>query len=440
MSLAKKGLSDSKYYLIANVGNKALAFLIIPILAKTVGVEQFAIYDIFLITSGIINIVIILGIDSGIAILLAESKNNDTLLSFFYLSTLLISTAILFFISIILMVILSYTDKFFLLNREVWGYIVLYELFVMINYHTFNFLRWRERAKEASFVTLFSYMLGMLVGLYFLYMVEPTVESYLQGLVIGLFLGALISLYISRAYILNFKVIDNAKQLLKELFKLSLPFVPSYLANSFVQMADRVVILALFGQHELGLYALVSKLANIPQILLGTVTGGFMPVMLGNYSTPKGQHLIKNFFHIYLLLIPVAFLIAYPLSDMAIEFFGGAEYAEGSYLLPMMLVSILFINTTQANGFGYLIERKTHYIIYISFLAVAVNYMASFIFGYYLGLWGVILGTLVTGIFITYLYTYYSEKFYRFNYSFSLITVITIVSLILVIFNGKGAV
>ena len=440
MSLVKKGLSDSRYYLIANIGNKALAFLIIPILAKTVGVEQFAIYDIFLIVSGIINIIIILGIDSGISILLAESKNDDIVLSFFYVSTLLISTSILFIVSVILMLIFNYTDKLFLLNGEIWSYVVLYELFTIISYHTFNFLRWRERAKEASFVTLFSYMLGMLVGLYFLYMVESTIESYLRGLVIGLFLGSIISLYISRAYIFKFKIIENAKALLKELFALSLPFVPSYLSNSFVQMADRVVILALFGQHELGLYALISKLANIPQILLGTVTGGFMPVMLGNYSTSKGQHLIKNFFHTYLLLIPIAFLIAYPLSDTAVELFAGSEYAEGSYLLPMMLVSILFINSTQANGFGYLIERKTHYIVYISFLAVAVNYMASFIFGYYLGLWGVILGTVVTGIFITYLYTYYSEKLYRFNYSFSLITVITILSLILVIFSAKGAV
>lgn len=337
------------------------------------------------------------------------------------------------------MVTLSYTDKLFLLDREIWSYIILYELFIMINYHTFNFLRWRERAKEASFVTLFSYMLGMLVGLYFLYMVESTVESYLQGLVIGLFLGTLISLYISREYILKFKIINNAKVLLKELFTLSLPFVPSYLGNSFVQMADRVVILALFGQHELGLYALISKLANIPQILLGTVTGGFMPVMLGNYSTPKGQHLIKNFFHIYLLLIPIAFLIAYPLSDMAVELFAGSEYVEGSYLLPMMLVSILFINSTQANGFGYLIERKTQYIVYISFLAVVVNYIASFIFGYFVGLWGVILGTVVTGIFITYLYTYYSEKLYRFNYNFSFVTLISVLSLSLVIFSGKGA-
>jgi len=273
MSLVKNGLSDSKYYLIANIGNKALAFLIIPILAKTIGVEQFAIYDLFLIISGIINIIIVLGMDSGISILLAESKDNDNRLSFLYVSTLLISISILFFLSLILGIIFIYIDELFLLNREIWIYIILYELFTIISYHTFNFLRWRERAKHASFVTLFSYISGMLIGVYFLYL-KGSIESYLQGLVVGLFLGSLVSLYVSREFIFRFKVLANSKELLKELLKLSLPFVPTYLGNRLIFMADRVVILMLFGQHELGLYALVAKLANIPQFIINTVTGG----------------------------------------------------------------------------------------------------------------------------------------------------------------------
>lgn len=437
MSLVKKGLNDSKYYLIANIGNKALAFLIIPILATTVGVEQFAIYDLFLIISGIINIIILLGIDSGISILLAESKDDDNALSFLYVSTLAISLSILLFLALLLGIIFLYIDELFLLNREIWMYIILYELFTIISYHTFNFLRWRERAKQASFVTLFSYISGMLIGVYFLYL-EGSVESYLQGLVMGLFLGSLVSLYVSRDFIFGFKVVDNAKELLKELLKLSLPFVPTYLGNSLIFMADRVVILMLFGQYELGLYALVAKLANIPQIIMNTVTGGFLPVMLRNYETLKGKKLIRNFFHLYLILIPIAFFILYPISDIAVELFAGSAYVEGAYLLPMILVSLLFTYSGQANGFGYLIKRKTHHIIYIALLSVPLNYLFSLLFGYWIGLEGIILGTLVVGILKTYVYTLYSEKLYSFDYSFKLMTFISILSLVLVIFSGKG--
>ena len=70
--LLKKGLSDSGYYTLANIGSKALGLLIIPILARSVSVEEFANYDLFLIISAFLQIFVILGIDSGIAILMEE--------------------------------------------------------------------------------------------------------------------------------------------------------------------------------------------------------------------------------------------------------------------------------------------------------------------------------------------------------------------------------
>ena len=439
MSLTKRGLSDSAYYLIANIGYKVLAFLIIPILAKSVGVKEFATYDLFLVVSSFIDIVIVLGIDSGVAILLAESNEDDEKLSFYYLSTLIISSFILFIVALIVMIIFIFVDNLFLLSGKIWVYIILYVLFNMITYHTFNFLKWRARAKEASFITLFSYVIGMLSGIAFLYF-NSNIESYLQGLVVGLSVGSIISLYISKEYIFGFKLLKDYKERLKELFAISLPFVPSYLGNSLIQMADRVVILMLFSKYELGLYAIIIKLAMIPQVLIGTVAGGFTPVMLTNYEKEDGRKLIKNFYHIYLILIPVIFFIGYFVSDFAVKLFGGEEYLKAAYLLPLALASILFVQSTQANGFGYVIKRKTHYIMYITFLTVALNYLLSLIFGYIMGLAGVIFGTLIAGVIRTVLFTHYSEILYSFNYSMRLIFFISSITVALSIYSVKGSI
>ncbi len=437
MSLLKKGFGDSFYYLIANIGYKVLAFLIIPILAKSVSVEEFATYDLFLVMSSFIDIIIVLGVDSGIAILLAEANEDKERLSFYYLSTLIISTTMVAIVSIILTIIFLFRDNLFLLDAKIWKYIIFYVLFNMITYHTFNFLRWRAKAKEASFITLFSYIAGMLTGLLFLYL-HKDIESYLKGLVIGLFFGATLSLYFSREYIFGFKLLKDYKERLKELFKISLPYVPNYLGNTLMQMADRVVILMLFTKYELGLYAIVIKLAMIPQVLIGTTIGGFTPVMLKNYKSSDGANLIRNFYHIYLLVIPLLFIIAYFLSTFAVDIFAGKNYIEAAYLLPIAIASILFVQSTEANGFGYVINRKTHYIMYITFLTVALNYILSLFFGYIIGLAGVILGTLVAGIIRTYIFTYYSEKLYRFNYNFKLIIAISILVIFLSIIVIKG--
>ncbi len=432
MSLVKKGLSDSRYYLIANLGNKLLAFLIIPILAKSISVKEFATYDLFLIITSFLNIFVILGIDSGIGILLSESKNSNQQISFLYLSSLIISFTVISIINIILTLIFSYRSELFLLNREIWLYISFYVLFYMISYHTFSFLRWIEKAKEASFITLFSYILGMVLGVSFLYF-RGGIESYIQGLVMGVFLGSMVSLFVAREYILNFKIVDNAKELLKELFILSLPYIPNSLGNSLMQFIDRFVILMLFGKYELGLYAVIMKLAKIPKIVIDTLSGGFFPIMFKNYKSKKGKKLIRDFFHIYLISIPIFFFIVYFIDDSIVELFAGSKYRDVAYMLPMALVSILFMGGTKLNGLGYSIKRKTHHILYITFLSIVLNYLFSLLFGYLIGLEGIIIGTLTAGIVKIYLYTLYSEKLYSFGYSFRLIVSISILSFILVL-------
>jgi len=414
--LLKKGLLDSNYYMIANIGNRAIGFLVIPILARSVSVEEFANYDLFLLITGFLHILVTLGTDSGIAILIAENKKDIDKLSFYYVITIVISLLFLTLLFLSINVVFLFKDTFFTFDRFFWLLIVGYTFFSIINYHTFNFLRWQTEAKKAAIINLFSYISGVLIGVGFIYQ-NNSIINYLYGLIIGAFLGTLFSLYISKDLIKNFKIIDNAKDSLKELFKLSLPFIPNYIGNNLMQITDRIVILMLFGKYELGIYAVIMRFAQIPQFLSSIITGGFLPVMYNNYKTEDGVKLIKNFFHIYLLFIPILFIVFYLIDDLVIIMFGGNEYVKYAYLLPMALVSILFVNATQCSGFGYTIKRKTHYIMYITFFSVAVNFILSIAFGYWVGLAGIFLGTLLAGIVRTYMHISLSEKLYKFGYS-----------------------
>ena len=430
----KKGLVDSNYYMIANIGSKAVGFLVIPILARSVSVKEFANYDLFLLIAGFLHILVTLGTDSGIAILMAENKDNNERLSFFYLSVISISLISLLIVMIFINTIFFMKDTLFTLDQFFWLLIGAYTFFSIINYHTFNFLRWQTEAKKAAFINLFSYISGVIIGIGLLYQ-NNSIQNYLYGLVMGGFLGTLFSLYLSKDLLRNFKIINGAKDSLKELFKLSLPFVPNYIGNNLMQMADRVVILMLFGKYELGLYAVIMRLAQIPQFLSSTITGGFLPVMYNNYKTEDGAKLIRHFFHTYLLFIPIVFVLFYFIDNWAVVMFGGKNYISYAYLLPMALVSILFVNATQGTGFGYTIKRKTHYIMYITFFSVVVNFVLSIVFGYWVGLAGVFLGTLLAGIVRTYIHIDLSEKLYKFDYNMLYFFIISLITVCLSLFS-----
>lgn len=428
--LIKKGFSSSKYYLIANIGTKFLGFLVIPIIAHKVSVEQFAEYDLFLIVSLFIQVLVTLGIDSGLGIFISEKKDDKDMLSFFYVITQLISILCLLFIMFCVITFFKLTsaDKLFLLDLNFWYLIGLYTLLLVINYHTFNFFRWIEKAKEAAFINLLSYVFGIVIGLIFLLYYKQIIY-YLIGLTIGTFFGALFSLYISRSYIISFRIIPNAKNIVKELLFVSLPFLPNYIANKLMQMADRMIIILLFGKYELGIYAIFMRLAMIPQFLAGTITGGFLPVMYNNFKTNFGEKLIRLFFNTYIIAIPIIFIITSLISENLILLFAGDKYLDLSYLLPISITAILFINGTQGIGFGFMIKKKTKLIVYITLLGLVFNFLFSFVFGFIYGLPGIIIGTLLAGVLRTFVHIYYSEKLYSFNYNIKLFFFISLISI-----------
>ena len=74
------------------------------------------------------------------------------------------------------------------------------------------------------------------------------------GMVIGSLFGSIMSLFISKKYI-SFKIIKDGELILKDLLKLSIPFIPAYLSNYFSAFCDRFIILFLIGDiYLIGLY------------------------------------------------------------------------------------------------------------------------------------------------------------------------------------------
>jgi O-antigen/teichoic acid export membrane protein len=430
----RQGLSDSKYYALANIGTKFITLFITPFIARIFSVEEFAVFDIFFMVNNFLILFLILGIDSGIAILISESKSDGDKLSFLYIISLISSFTLLLFIGIIFYFLFYFYDNIFLLNYNIWIMVFSYAGFKIINATTFNILRWMNRAKIAALINFVSASVGTILGFIFVYFGSTTVETYLLGVVMGVGIGSLFSLYISKELIFNFKIIDNSKAIIIDLFRLSLPFVPNSLGNVLMQMADRLVIVTFLGVTELGYYAILLRVVNIPVMIVRMITSGFLPVMFKNYSTQDGAAFIKKVFHIYFWGILFAIILIFLVKEEIIWLIAGDKYLNAAYLLPLSMASALIISSTGISGFGYSIKRKTEQIMYITFFTLFINFIISILFGLIFGLVGVIIGTLIAGVVRVLLYVYYSEKLYSFDYNYRFIVgMIIFISLIAIL-------
>lgn len=417
MALLKKSLKDTLYYSLATAGSKVGSFLLIPLINSVLSVESFGEYDLFLISAAFITLIIGLGIDSGIAIIISENIKKQKSIKFLFTYSLTISLGLLYCLAFIGFLFNMYL-KFIELN--VYMLLILYVNFTYITHFVFNFIRWIENTKLAALISFYSSILSILIGVLFLYLINKSIESLFLGMVIGSLFGSIMSLFISRKYI-SFKIIKKGELILKDLLKLSIPFVPTYLSNYFSAFCDRFIILFLIGDiYLIGLYALFYRISQIGGLAVNLITKGFLPVMYNNYKTSEGKILIKKMFNYFnLLLIPILILI-YFFSDFFIKILGGknySEFLEYSYLLPSIFMSTLITSGMAMNGLGFTIRRKTQYIAIISISGLVLNFIISLIFVPLYGFSIVVTSTLISSIFIACTYSIISERLFKFNYN-----------------------
>ncbi len=440
-SLFKKSIGDTFYYFLGTSGIKLVSFLIIPFINSIFSVEDFGKYDLFLISVTFITFLIGLGLDSGFAIQIADNKNNSGLLADLFTKSLIIS--LLFsLLAFGIAILLNFYFVFFS-NEEV-VLLFLFVIFSHISSSVFNFLRWLGLSRKASFINFFSSTIGLLLAFFFVsYVEDKNIIYFFYGMVIGASIGASFSIYSVRKYIV-FTTFKRNKVELINLLKVSIPFVPTYLANYFVVYSDRFIIILLIGDIKfIGLYALFYRIAQIINVAFSIVTKGFLPVMYNNYKTIEGRRFSRKVYHYLLMSLLPIYLISFLCKDFVISLLGSKNqkfYLEYDYLLPITISSVLAFSLMSVNGFGFTIMKKTLRITYITVGGILLNIILSLVFFNTMHFSAIIFSTLISSIMTTVLYTYYSEKLYKFNYNFKLISLTFILliksSVFLIILNN----
>jgi len=438
--LIRKAIVDTNYYMLAQVGSKLLGLLIIPFFVRILSITEFAHYDIFLMLSSLITTVVVLGVDSGIAIMIADHKDNQKLINFLFTYSLLFSTAMALTAWGLAVIIFPFIPKIAPILAYI-NFLFLYVIFNLVSYQVFNFIRWIGNAGIASVIGFVSYAIGVIFGFLLIYFkTNPVLADYLVGIVLGNFLGALASIIFSFKHF-SFRWVSAYKVYLKELMKVSLPYVPNYLSNNVMMMTDRLVVVSLLGETSLGVYALANRFAQIPNFGFNIITRGFQPVMYLNYKEESGKSLIKKVYeNCHYAFIP-ALIVMFFLAGPIVSIFGGERYVEAVPLIPVITMSTLIYGIMGLNGMGYSIARKTYLLTLISLISIVLNVLFNYFLGARFGISGIAIGSLTVACIVSLMYTYLSEKLFSFNLNIKLASSIyfAIIVLSAIIFYTQNA-
>lgn len=406
-----KLFKDTAIYSAINILDKAIPFLIMPILSRVFSKEEMGYYSLYQVTFHVLIPILTLCIDYPVVVSYYRMA-KQMFTRYFSTSFFLVLSLYVIFVSIAF--ILSDTlSKLFGLEEK-WLFITY--LIVLLNY--INQLRlnmWRITKKPVSYGS-FSIPLVLIkniLGLVFIFCFHCGWEGIILGHLIGHFVFCFLALFylVKDGYLKRTFETGQIRDLLKTGIPVSVHQLSAWLSTSL----NRFVINSILGAVATGSFGIGSTFGTIITVLEDACNKAYAPYLyekLAKYDEKQAYSIVK------LIRIYYVFFISLGLIISLIGYFGvgllfGEKYIDTrSFIVPVALASVINgLYKVHVNIIFY--TKKTYIVARNTIICAIINISIC----YYMVLWYGILGAAYASIIVQMvLYTltlYYSNKQYK---------------------------
>ncbi len=377
---------------------KALPFVTLPIITKMLpDARAYGIADMFNLINTFGTAIAVLGMYDAIFREFFEDKENmeyQKKVTSTGLGIVMFSSLIIF----ILIVSLSNSFSLMLFKTVEYRNLINLSAFAVVIGALSSILASPTRMRNQRKIYLLTGIGFPLIGFICTYTLITKGYTY-KAIVYSNVLMGVISLLVF--YCLNrkdfsFKYFD--KKIARELFKIGLPLLPTFLIYWIFNSMDRIMINRILGSTELGIYSVGSKVASVSQLIYTAFAGGWSYFAFSTMKDKDQVELNSKVFEYLGIISFLAFIIAQPFIKPVFNMFFSGQYRRGSEVFSYLFLSPLILMLFQIVGNQVIVIKKT----YLSTVSLIAGAILNIVLNYFLiikyGIKGAALSTLLSYI------------------------------------------
>lgn len=410
---------ETAIYGISTILSRFLNFLLVPFFTNIFTQAEYGIITNVYAYIAFLNIIYLYGMDSAYLKFAASRESGSEKETFSTaFNSVFITSLLLSIVLIILNEPLSYLFGISKEQKEIVLFVSGILFFDSISNVIFARLRFHNKALKFAGLKTLNIIFNVSMNVYLIYFLKFRAE----GVFIANFSASLLTFIFLFPDLLKVYSLSINKNLLNDLLKFGLPFVPAGFAAIITQVIDRPIMLALTDASTVGIYQANYKLGIFMMLYVSMFQYAWQPFYLKKSTQENAKELFAKVFTFFTLFGSLIFLVLSIFIDdiIKIKIFGfyliGKDFWSGLHIVPVVLMGYLF------NGFyfnfvaGLQIEKKTKYMPLVSSLGAIVNIVANFLLIPLMGMLGAAYATLLA-YFSMAVYQYFlSQKFYKIDY------------------------
>jgi O-antigen/teichoic acid export membrane protein len=390
-------------------------FLVLPIITKQLGAENYGIWTQLMVSMGLICPVAILNLPWALIRFLAGEKDKKEIRDGVWSvsTTVLALSAVL---SLFLILFSGPVSRFFGSPPIFIWFLAAIIIFEFLNQTFYNIFRAFQQIKKYCFFAIFQ-KLGE-TGL----IISAIVLKYgLTGVFVAALASRIIIFLIMGFFIVKEIGLKTPHFLrMKEYLKFSLPTVPDSFSMWAVQSSDRYLVGFFLGAAFVGYYSSAYTIGLFVINFLVSPFSFLLPALLSKLYDEKKMDNVRTYLRYSLkyflaIAIPSVFGLTV-LSRQILTIVTTVKFAEIGYtVMPIIAISMLFMgsNAIIAQIIGLI--KKTKVSAVISMVAALLNFLLNLIFIPKFGIIGAAITTLIAYAFIFFAIWIYSFRYFKFQ-------------------------
>jgi len=386
-----------------------IGFVSSMLLSRFRSLTEYGTYSQMLMAVSLVSTLFMLGLPNSLNYFLGKAKSDDEksgFLSVYYT----LSTVLSFLVGLILVVSIPLLESYFKndLIRTFWYFLATHPWTKVIMSGTENLL---IAYNKSNMLMLYKVLnsISLLAIILFIQLIGGTFVQYmLLFLSVECFFTVWTYVFAKKyAKKLHFSL---NKQLIKSIFKFSLPIGLASMIGTINIELDKLVITSMFSTEELAIYTNASK--ELPVSIIATsITAVLLPQVVKLMHNDKKEEAVKLWKSATTISFAIISFIAFACFVFApevIEVMYSAKYLPGVAVFRVYSM-VLFCRCTY---FGLMLNAtgKTKFILYSSIGTLLLNLSLNYLFYLIMGFTGPAVATLITTVVMAIIQLLYTSK------------------------------
>ena len=405
-----KVLTDSIIYLASSILNRAIPFLLLPILTFYLSPEEYGILSIFLIFITFYNAFIGMNITTNI------SKNffnisKKEMASMIGNILIILSLSCLIYFIITIFTSLFFSEIFSIPSK--WFIVIpIISLLIMINMTLKTTLRNEGKALLFGVFEISHTILNMGITILLLIIFSYGWHARIFGMLYSYLIFVFIAIiYLNKEDYLTLKINKNK---IKSILKVSVPLIPHALGGIILTMSDRIFIEKMINIESVGIYSVGYTFGMITLVFTESFIKAWSPWFYKTLSSPTKEKkvLIVKYSYLYILSVFIlAICIAY-IGKIILPFLVDSSYYDAAQYILWISLGYAMFGTYQII-FPYLVHiNRTSFLGFSTAFSAGVNLILNYYLIQYYGAIGAAYATFLSYFLMFILISIYAQKNY----------------------------